>query len=328
MQRFIVARVPLLIVALHATVVFATIAAAQAPPTKIHRYARFQVGNTVSYGLVEGDQVRAIDGDLFGDWKPSDRTYPLSSVKLLVPVARPSQVLALAGSYKSHLGGSNHVSTITTITKVTTDVKSGQTTSDSRTTVDISKPGEVPEKFQMPQVFFKTPSCLVADGENIVIPPGTKEVHYEAELVIVIGREAKNVSEQEARSCILGVSCGNDVSARDWQKNDVQWWRAKGSDTFGPVGPYVVSGIDYDHLLMTLRLNGKTMQEENTNQLIHNVPKLVSYISQYVTMHPGDLIFTGTSGTTSAIKPGDKVEVEIEGIGTLTNNVVASPAGG
>ncbi|MEX0677681.1 MAG: fumarylacetoacetate hydrolase family protein [Pirellulales bacterium] len=294
----------------------------------VTRYARFQIGDTVAYGIVEGDEVREIDGDLFGEWRPGKRTYPLASVKLLVPVARPSQVLALAGSYKSHLGGGNHVTTVTTTTKVTTDARSGQTTSDSKTTVESVKPGEVPEKFQLPQVFFKTPSCLVASGQPIVIPPGTGDVHFEAELVIVIGKKAENVSEAEARDCILGVACGNDVSARDWQKNDVQWWRAKGSDTFGPIGPYIAAGLNYDDLLVRLRLNGKVMQEERTSQLIHNLAKTVSFISQHVTLHPGDLIFTGTPGTTSAIKPGDKVEVEIEGVGTLVNPVVASSSAG
>jgi 2-keto-4-pentenoate hydratase/2-oxohepta-3-ene-1,7-dioic acid hydratase in catechol pathway len=291
---------------------------------KVERFARFQAGDTVAYGIVEGEEVRQIDGDIFGQWKPSDRTYPITSVKRLVPVARPSQVLALAGSYKSHLGGGDVVTTITTTTKVTTKPKTGETTTDSKTVVDAVKPGEVPEKFQTPQVFFKTPACLIANGEPIVIPPGTKDVHYEAELVIVIGRTAKGVSEQEAKDCIFGVSCGNDVSARDWQKNDVQWWRAKGSDTFGPIGPYIVKGLNYDDLLVQLRLNGKVMQEERTSQLIHNLAKTVSHISHHVTLHPGDLIFTGTPGTTSAIRPGDKVEVEIEGIGTLVNPVVGS----
>jgi 2-keto-4-pentenoate hydratase/2-oxohepta-3-ene-1,7-dioic acid hydratase in catechol pathway len=294
-------------------------------PTKVHRYCRFQIDSTVAYGLVEGDQVRQIDGDLLGEWKPGNKTYPLSSVKLLVPVERPSQVIALAGSYKSHLGGGDHVTTAVTTTKVTTNATSGETKTESNTTVETVKPGEVPEKFRIPQVFLKTPSCLIADGENIVLPRGSKEVHYEAELVIVIGRKATNVSEKDALACVLGVTCGNDVSASDWQKNDVQWWRAKGSDTFGPVGPTIVSGVDYDNLLVQLRLNGKTLQKENTDQLIHSVPKLVSFISQHVTLQPGDLIFTGTSGKTSAIKPGDKVEVEIEGVGTLTNPVVAAP---
>jgi 2-keto-4-pentenoate hydratase/2-oxohepta-3-ene-1,7-dioic acid hydratase in catechol pathway len=298
---------------------------AQSPPNKVQHFARFQVGNAVAYGLVEKDQIRQLEGDLFGEWKPGDKTYPLDSVKLLVPVERPQQVIALAGSYKSHLGGSDFVTTIVTTTKVTTNTSRGETTTNSNTTVETVKPGEVPEKFRTPQVFYKTPSCLIADGENIVLPRGSKEVHYEAELVIVIGRTTRNVSEEEAPAHILGVTCGNDVSARDWQKNDVQWWRAKGSDTFGPVGPTIAAGLDYDNLLVQLRLNGKTLQKENSSQLIHNVPKLVSFISQHVTLHPGDLIFTGTSGKTSAIKPGDKVEVEIEGIGTLTNPVVAAP---
>jgi 2-keto-4-pentenoate hydratase/2-oxohepta-3-ene-1,7-dioic acid hydratase in catechol pathway len=317
-QRFVIASSFLLACGL----LFASVAA-QGAAAKVTRFARFQVGDTVAYGIVEGDEVRQIEGDLFGEWKPGSRTYPLTSVKLLVPVERPSQVLALAGSYKSHLGGGNLVTTVTTTTKVTTNAKS-ETTSDSKTAVDTVKPGEVPEKFQIPQVFFKTPSCLVASGQPIVIPPGTKEVHYEAELVIVIGRTATNASEAEAAKCIFGVTCGNDVSARDWQKNDVQWWRAKGSDTFGPLGPYIASGLNYDDLLMQLRLNGKVMQEERTSQLIHNLAKTVSYISQHVTLHPGDLIFTGTTGTTSAIKPGDTVEVELEGVGTLVNPVVAA----
>lgn len=309
-----------------AVLLFLTLSITPVARGEVKRYVRFQVGDTTAYGIVEGQQVRQIEGDLFGQWKPGARTFPLESVKLLVPVERPSQVLALAGSYKSHLGAGDFVSTVVTTTKVTTNPKTGATRSDSNTTVDSEKPGEVPAKFQTPQVFFKTPSCLIADSEPIVIPPGTKDVHYEAELVIVIGREAKNVSETEAGKCILGVTCGNDVSARDWQKGDVQWWRAKGSDTFGPIGPMIVSGLNYDDLLLRLKLNGEVKQEERTSQLIHSVPKLVSFISQYVTLHSGDLIFTGTSGRTSAINPGDRVEVELEGVGTLSNPVVAAEA--
>ena len=158
----------------------------------------------------------------------------------------------------------------------------------------------------------------------MVIPRGTNEVHFEAELVIVIGRKAKNVSADDARACILGVTCGNDISARDWQKSDVQWWRAKGSDTFGPLGPVIVSGLDYNNLKLQLRQNGKVMQQASTSELIHNVGETVSVASRYITLNPGDLIFTGTPGKTSAIKPGDKLEVEIEGIGTLANPVVAA----
>ena len=288
------------------------------------RFVRFQAGNAVSYGIVEGEQVRAIDAAPFADWNPTDQVYPLESVKLLAPVERPSQILALAGSYKSHLGGGDLVATVVTTTKVTTRGTDGQHTSDSKTTVEVEKPGEVPVKFQIPQFFFKSPSCLVGPGDNVVIPRGTNEVHFEAELVIVIGRKAKNVSADDARACILGVTCGNDISARDWQKSDVQWWRAKGSDTFGPLGPVIVSGLDYNNLKLQLRQNGKVMQQASTSELIHNVAETVSFASRYITLNPGDLIFTGTPGKTSAIKPGDKLEVEIEGIGTLANPVVAA----
>jgi len=122
---------------------------------------------------------------------------------------------------------------------------------------------------------------------------------------------------------VLGVTCGNDVSGRVWQKEDVQWWRAKGADTFGPCGPYLVSGLKYDDLLLQLRLNGKTLQKERTSLLIHDCSSIVSAISQHVTLYPGDLIFTGTPGETAAIKPGDVCEVELEGVGVLRNPVVA-----
>jgi 2-keto-4-pentenoate hydratase/2-oxohepta-3-ene-1,7-dioic acid hydratase in catechol pathway len=154
-----------------------------------------------------------------------------------------------------------------------------------------------------------------------VIPPGTAVVHHEGELVIVVGKRARNVPPEKALDYVLGVTCGNDVSARDWQKNDVQWWRAKGSDTFGPCGPWVASGINYDDLLLTVRVNGQVKQQQRTSDLIFGVAAIVSFISQHVTLEPGDLIFTGTPGTTTQIRPGDVVEVEIEGVGVLKNPV-------
>jgi 2-keto-4-pentenoate hydratase/2-oxohepta-3-ene-1,7-dioic acid hydratase in catechol pathway len=299
-------------------------ATTNAQEAKVRRFARFQAGETVAYGIVEGDQVRQIDGDLFGKWRPTEQTHRLSEVKLLVPSARPSQVLALAGNYKSHLGDGNRVTTTTRITTQTVNTKTGATTQETTETSETQDPGQVPPKFRIPQVFFKSPSCLIATGQDIVIPPGTNEVHYEAEVVVVIGRQAKNVGVEDARECVLGVTCGNDVSARDWQDNDVQWWRAKGSDTFGPTGPFIVSGLDYSDLRLQLRHNGKVVQDESTSQFIHNIPQVVSFISRHVTLHPGDLIFMGTPGKTGPIKPGDKVEVELEGVGTLVNGVAAA----
>jgi 2-keto-4-pentenoate hydratase/2-oxohepta-3-ene-1,7-dioic acid hydratase in catechol pathway len=261
------------------------IATAQQNGGKVTKYARFRVGQTTSYGIVEGDRIRRLSGR-FGAWEKTQDTYSLAEVTLVAPT-RPSKVLAAAGNYKSHMG--------------TTPL------------------------FKNPEFFYKPPSCIVAEGAKIVLPRDSKQVDYEGELVIVIGRRAQNVSTGEALSYVLGVTCGNDVSARDWQKNDRQWWRAKGADTFGPCGPYIVSGINYDDLLLQTRVNGELKQKTRTKELIFGVAEMVSFASRYVTLEPGDLIYTGTSGTTSALKPGDVVEVELEGVGILRNPVVAAP---
>lgn len=289
----------------------------------VTKYVRFQVGKTVAYGILEGDRVRRLSGDLFGDWKKTDTTYPLDEVQLLVP-SEATQVFAMAGNYRSHLGGDNRTTTtITTVTTVNTDPKTNESESTTETTVETQAPGEIPKILQIPQPFFKSVSSLQRHEGNIVIPKGATEVHYEAELVLVIGKKARNVSKEDALDYVFGVTCGNDVSARVWQQNDVQWWRAKASDTFGPCGPAIASGLDYDNLDFELRLNGEVKQKDNTSYMIHDVASTVSFISQHVTLHPGDLIFTGTTGETSAIKPGDLVEVEFEGVGVLRNTVTA-----
>lgn len=296
--------------------------AAKKSAKAVTKYARFQAGDTVAYGIVEGKRIRQISGNLFGKWTKTDKTFSLDDVQLLVPT-KPTQVIALAGNYRSHLSKGDTTTTITTVTTVVESGETGKTTSDTTTTTEVRRPNEVPEKFQIPQPFFKSPSCLTANGTNIVIPKGADTVHFEAELVIVVGRKAKNISKDDALEYVFGVTCGNDVSARVWQKNDVQWWRAKGADTFGPCGPFIVSGIDYDNILGTLRLNGEVKQKESTSYMINDVASTVSFISQHVTLHPGDLIFTGTSGKTSSITPGDVVEVEFEGVGVLRNTVAA-----
>ncbi len=255
------------------------------------QYVRYSKDGKISYGLVEGTRVRELSGDLFNSPKKTDTTHAMADVKILIP-AVPTQVLALAGNYRSHL-----------------------------------KNDVVPPKFQIVQPFYKSPSCLVAQGESIVLPKDAKTVHYEAELVIIIGKKCSKVSKASAMEYVFGVSAGNDVSERIWQNDenvkDVQWWRAKGADTFGPVGPVIATGLDYGNLMLRLKLNGEVKQEERTDHLIHDIPSTVSFISRYVTLHPGDMIFTGTPGTTSTIKPGDIVEVELEGVGTLRNPVVA-----
>jgi 2-keto-4-pentenoate hydratase/2-oxohepta-3-ene-1,7-dioic acid hydratase in catechol pathway len=273
----------------------AGVPASESVPASAKRYARFEVEGRVAYGVVEGQQVREIQGELFGEHQLTDRRHALDSVQLLVP-CEPRQVFALAGNYRSHL-----------------------------TT------GEIPEKFKIPQPFLKTICSLVPHGHPIVIPhDATDQVHYEAELVIVIGRTARHVAEDQALDYVFGVTAGNDVSERFWQNDpehqDVQWWRAKGADTFGPCGPFIARGINYDDLLLTLRLNGQVRQQERTDHLIHGVAATVSFMSRYTTLFPGDLIFTGTPGKTSAMRDGDVVEVELEGVGVLRNPVIREAA--
>lgn len=251
------------------------------------RFARFEAGGATSYGIVEGDRVRAVSGDLFGKWEKTEKTHALSDVKLLTPVPPTGKVLALAGNFQSHLGTA--------------------------------------APFKNPEVFFKLPTSLVPTGADVVIPPGTADVHFEAEEVVVIGRRAKNVSKANALAHVLGVTAGNDISARDWQKGDRQWWRAKGCDTFGPIGPFLLVGANYDDLGLEMRVNGEVKQKERTSDHIFKVAETVSFISTHVTLEPGDLIFMGTPQKTTAVKPGDVMEVELEGVGILRNRVASAP---
>lgn len=280
----------ILVVSCFALTLQTSYAADPSPSNKPAKYARFRIGDQTLYGIVEGDSVREIAGNIFREWKVTDKIHKLTDVKLLVPT-RPRHVFAMAGNYRSHL--------------------------DDK---------EIPPKFQIPQPFFKSPSSLLQHEGKIVIPKdATEAVHFEAEMVIVIGKRARRVSKEDALDYVFGVTCGNDVSERFWQNDeehkDVQWWRAKASDTFGPCGPFIVSGLNYDDLQLTLRLNGEVKQDERTSRMIHDVATQISFITKHVTLLPGDLIFTGTSGKTSAIAPGDVIEVELEGVGVLRNEV-------
>jgi 2-keto-4-pentenoate hydratase/2-oxohepta-3-ene-1,7-dioic acid hydratase in catechol pathway len=251
-------------------------------PTK---YVRYQHNNTPVYGILEGDAIREIQGDLFGSHTPTDATRLLSEVKLLYP-CEPPKILAVGLNYRSHVG-----------TRA------------------------VPSH---PEIFYKPTSALQNPGDPIVFPPGAANVHYEGELVIVIGKRTKDVTPEKAKEAIFGVTCGNDVSERDWQggaQKDLQWWRAKGSDTFAPLGPVIVTGLDYGNVQLETRLNGEVVQQQRTSDLLFDGPTIVSWISRSVTLFPGDLIYTGTPGSTRKMSSGDVVEIEIEGIGVLRNPV-------
>ena len=172
-----------------------------------------------------------------------------------------------------------------------------------------------------PGLFPKYPTSLIGHEQDIITPQGASPLHFEGELVLVIGKTCSKVSEADALDCVFAVTAGNDVSERRWQATDLQWLRAKGSDTFGPVGPSMVVGLDPDDLLVQTRVNGEVMQSERTSDLIFDVPTMISYISQYFTLKAGDMIFTGTPGSTRGMSPGDVVEIEVEGVGVLRNTV-------
>lgn len=245
-------------------------------------YVRYEHRGKRAYGLLEQDTIREIRGGLFGPRRPSGVKVKLADVKLLCP-CEPTTVLAVGLNYKSHLG---------------------------------TRPA--PTK---PEFFFKPLTSLVEHNGDIVIPPGATNVHYEGEFVIVIGRTARQVKESDALQYVFGYTCGNDVSERNWQQGDLQWWRAKGADTFGPLGPVIAAGLEYHPRRLQTRVNGEIKQSQLLSDLLFDVPAIVSFASRHLTLQPGDVIYTGTPGSTSAMKPGDVVEVEIEGIGVLSNRV-------
>ena len=248
----------------------------------VTRYVRYSHQNTISYGILEGETIKELKGNLFADPTPTGRTVKLAEARLLAP-CQPSKVIAVGLNYKSHLG---------------------------------ERPAAT-----YPGLFAKLPTSIVGPDDAIVATDDAKNLHFEGELVVVIGRRAKNVSVADAPNYVFGVTAGNDVSERDWQKSDLQWFRAKASDTFGPLGPVIVKGLNYGDLLLQTRVNGEVLQSQRTKDLVFDVPAIVSYISRFVTLEPGDVIYTGTPGSTKAMKPGDVVEIEIEGIGVLRNRV-------
>jgi 2-keto-4-pentenoate hydratase/2-oxohepta-3-ene-1,7-dioic acid hydratase in catechol pathway len=260
------------------------IAASGAAAQTITRYVKYEAGGRTAWGMLEGDSIRELEGSVFEAVKLTGRTLKLADVKLLAP-ADAKKVIAAGLNYRSHIGDQPAAKYV--------------------------------------GLFAKFPTSLVGHNADIVYPADATTVHYESEVCVVIGRRAKNIAEAQARDHVFGVTPCNDVSERAWQKADLQWLRAKGADTFGPMGPVLVRGVDYNKLHLIGRHNGKVVQDATTDQLIFSIDSIVSYISRYVTLEPGDVIFTGTPGTTQAMKPGDTFEVEIEGVGVLRNKVVA-----
>ncbi|HHW31898.1 MAG TPA: fumarylacetoacetate hydrolase family protein [Clostridiaceae bacterium] len=249
------------------------------------KYLRFKYNGTTRYGILEGDIIKEISGNFFEEFGYTGREFELDEVKLLAPCI-PSKVVAVGLNYISHI-------------KEFGDRK-------------------IPSN---PTLFIKLPHTIIGPGDDIIRPKGAERVDFEAELAVVISKPCKNISADKADDYILGATCLNDVTERSIQAMDGQWTRAKNFETFCPIGPYIVNDIDYNALDIKSYLNGEIKQSSNTNNLIWKVQELVSFISRVIPLKPGDIVSTGTPSGVGAMKNGDIIEIDIEGIGRLRNQV-------
>ena len=249
------------------------------------KIVRFVWENGPKYGLVEKNEVYAILGDVFENFERGERVGPLSAVRLLAPCT-PTKIVAVGRNYAEHAS---------------------------------EMQSDVPTE---PLIFLKPPSAVIGPGKAIAYPPISQRVDYEAELAVVIGRRARNVPASEALNYVLGYTCANDITARDLQRKDGQWTRSKSFDTFCPLGPWLAVGLDPNDLTIECRVNGVVKQKSHTSRMIFSITELIRYITQVMTLEPGDVLLTGTPAGVGSLQPGDHVEVEIEGIGVLENTVV------
>ena len=254
------------------------------------KIARVALANAERYAIVEDERVRLLSEPPFERIKETREHVPLAEVRLLAPT-QCVNYWGVGFNYPTHLRQATETS--------------GQ---------DIPK---------LPRPWLKGVGSLIGPGEPIIIPPEAGAVHYEGELVIVVKKKARRVTPEEAEQCIFGYTCGNDVSEKQAWEREHTFWRAKGTDTFGPAGPWIETDLDPLSQILTVRLNGKVVDTTHTSEMIHKPAFLVSYMSTFTTLYPGDLILTGASGVTQAMKPGDVVEVEVSGIGVLRNPVKA-----
>jgi 2-keto-4-pentenoate hydratase/2-oxohepta-3-ene-1,7-dioic acid hydratase in catechol pathway len=261
------------------------------------RWIRFSVQHRTLYGILEGDRIREVTGDPFRGYEKRRRVHELHAVKIEVPVIPPT-FYCVGLNYAAH---------------VRADA--------ARLGIEASLP-------RQPDVGYRAVSALVAHEEPVVIPHDAKTVQYEGELAVVIGRRAKHLSEAEALSCVLGYTIGNDVSERNWQTSDRTLWRAKSTDTFKPMGPWIETEVELEALQTRVRVNDSEMTCFQTNDMLFGVHSYISAITRYVTLYPGDVIWMGTDGTSPDLKAGDIVEVEIDGIGILRNPFVSAGSQG
>lgn len=249
------------------------------------RIVRYQNNEGIpTYGWMLEDKIGEIQGNIYGEFRRREARTPLKELKLLAP-CEPSKIVCVGRNYVEHAKELGN---------------------------------EVPK---VPLIFFKPPSSIIPTGGTIALPPQSKQVEHEGELAAVIGKRARDVTAENAKEYIFGYTIGNDITARDLQKTDGQWTRAKGFDTFCPFGPWIDTDFDPSDAVVTCRVNGQMRQMASTRDMVFNVGTLIAYISSVMTLEPGDLILTGTPAGVGELKNGDVVEVEIEGLGKLSNPV-------
>ena len=249
------------------------------------RIIRYQTKDeTPKYGWLLEDKIGDISGNPFGRYRRRDATTPLADVKLVTP-CQPSKIVCVGRNYVEHAKELGN---------------------------------EVPK---VPLIFLKPPSAIISNGDAIVLPPQSRQVEHEGELVVVVGKRARNVTAEQAKKFIFGYTIGNDVTARDLQNTDGQWTRAKGFDTFCPFGPWIDTEFDPSDAVLTCRVNGQMRQMASTRDMVFGVGTLVAYISSVMTLEPGDIIFTGTPAGVGELRNGDRVDVEIDGLGRISNPV-------
>jgi len=256
------------------------------------RWMRFEINDNISYGIVEEESVQLVSGNPFGGYKKSDIKYAISDVKLLVPVV-PKTFYAAGLNYVEHVQEQSRLHGI---------------------------------KINLPQkadVGYRANNSLIAHGETIVLPKDvTEKVEYEGELVVVIGKKGKNIPESEALNYILGFTIGNDLSERSWQKEDRTLWRAKNTDTFAPMGPWIETDVNLDEMETIVSVNDEETIRFKTNEMLFSVEHYLSTISKYIELFPGDVLWMGTEGDSPNLKHGDIVNIEITGIGALRNPIM------
>jgi len=251
------------------------------------KIVRIKSGDDIAYGVADSEGVLIYNGSPFVAWEATENVVPWPSVTLLSPVI-PTKVMCVGKNYEDHAAEFD---------------------------------SDVPEE---PLIFMKPSTSVIGNNADVVHPKLSQEVHHEAELAVVISRPARNVKAEDASQYIFGYTAANDVTARDLQRRDRQWTRAKGFDTFCPLGPAIETELDpLERLAVICKVNGEVRQAGFTSDMVFGVAEILEYISAFTTLLPGDVILTGTPSGVGKVEPGDVMEVEIDGIGTLTNRLVA-----